>query len=115
MNERDEKELDRLLGAMPSPEAPPWFKQRTLNRLREEQSSGFRLSLSRWWAGFLGRGPRLVSLTAISAVLVVGFTLYFGGESNPVDPSAHASLDSALDAFVSYTEENSDWGGDPFL
>jgi len=111
MNDREDNELDRLLEEIPAPEAPPWFKQKTLNRLRESQSSGFRLA--DWWARF--QGVRLASLAATVAVLVAVAALFFAGESAPDAPLAKSSLDSALDAFVSYTEENSEWGGDPFL
>lgn len=111
MNERDEQELDRLLGELPSPDAPSWFKQRTLNRLREErgQQSGF----STWLARF--SYPRLATLAAAAAVLLVAGLFFSGERDMGTEVAAEVSLDSALDAFVSFTEESSEWGGDPFL
>lgn len=111
MNDREEKELDRLLEEIQAPQAPPWFKQKTLNRLRESQASGFRLA--NWWGRL--HGVRLASLAAAAAVLVVVGALFFQGKSASEGSLVESSLDSALDAFVSYTEDNSDWGGDPFL
>jgi len=111
MNENEDKELDRLLDGLPAPEAPAWFKQKTLNRLRAEQSKRSRWGF--WWASF--QNPRLVSLGAVAASLAVAAVLFFGEGSNPVAPPAQVSLDTALEAFASYTEENADWGGDPFL
>jgi len=107
MNTNPHDPLDQLLNKVSAPKAPPWFQEKTLARLRREKAQGSRCIDLAFWLK-----PAPVGALA-GVLLVVVMALQF--HQKPVDPMADVSLESALDAFASYTDESSAWGADPFF
>ena len=95
--------LDQLLAQAPPPQAPPWFEQRLMARLRRERETEARPVFGRIW--------RWTSAIAVCAFVMAGsFAWKSMHTTTPsVVPVAQEEIYQGLDAFAAYQEQSQSW------
>ena len=93
--------LNQLLAQAPPPQAPPWFEQRLMARLRREQEARPVFAWSWRWT----------SLAAAGCLLVMGSAVWWHGRAPQQTPVAQAreEIYQGLDAFAAYQEQSQSW------
>jgi|GEM_PF-6723034 len=105
MEDREDPELNRLLGQLKSPQAPLGFERRVMARLREEREQSVWPKLRRWGATQT-LGPRIGFTTACAAlVFTVGVSVLFQWK----EKQKTERLVAALDAFEQYQQDQEKW------
>lgn len=94
-------DLERLLAAVPPPQAPPWFTARVLARLRSEKAA----KAQKGWFGL----PRFsfAIAAAVGVLLVTGILR----RERPLDPTSDAAIFAGFNALVEQEADRKWWSG----